>query len=215
MKISFSRWIKLFPSAFETYWNNKWKQSNLMYATKGDRNVYPVTEVFGHGSLELQSLSRQVCNGLQNDDEKALACFEWVRHNIQYKTDRQTQGVVEYWQDANETFASGQGDCEDGAILMMKLMELSGVPAWRRKLCAGWVRDPRDVTKQVGHAYCIYLNDYFEWMVLDWCYWPNTSEISFKDNISLRKQTDLYKELWFTCNEERSWLQKDTIIHNI
>ena len=59
------------------------------------------------------------------------------------------------------------GDCEDGAILLSNVLVKSGIPYYRVRVCAGSVNGG-------GHAYCVYCRETDnEWVVLDWCYWPN------------------------------------------
>ncbi|MFZ5988264.1 MAG: LAGLIDADG family homing endonuclease, partial [Bacillota bacterium] len=97
--------------------------------------------------------------------------------------------------------------CEDGALLLISLMLISGIPSYKVKLCAGYVAVNG---KKEGHAYVIYLADDTQWYSLDWCYWYNESIKNFKnvphkDNIN-------YKEIWWTANNEYTWSQHDTII---
>ncbi len=213
--IDFSMLIDKFPKVFETYWNNKWKRSNLHYVSKGDGQLLPVIDSFGNGSPELLNVADTLSRIYDRDwDDLAFGCFKFVRSFVDYKSDKVTQGVPEYWQDPNETFASGEGDCEDGALLLMKLMELSGVPAWRRKVCAGWVKDPTFGDAYVGHAYVIYLNKYFQWMVLDWCFHSERCVARWYSNTPHHECPE-YKDIWFCFNEQWSWIQKNTIITHI
>lgn len=48
--------------------------------------------------------------------------FSWMKHNVDYVTE--TSG--DYWQTAEETMASGQGDCEDHAILICSIIGALG-----------------------------------------------------------------------------------------
>lgn len=96
--------------------------------------------------------------------------------------------------------------CEDGGILLASLMRCAGIPSYRVKLCAGWVKTDKG---QEGHAYVIYLADDDEWYVLDWCYWPNESVKNFL-KLKHNKQTSKYKEIWWTANDEFTWAQTNT-----
>lgn len=99
--------------------------------------------------------------------------------------------------------------CEDGALLIASMMRIAGVPAYRIKVCAGWVQDPRNKNNWCGHAYTIYLTDQGKWVCLDWCYWPDRTPM--KDR-KAHSELEKYKEIWFTFNDEFSWSQKSTKI---
>ena len=111
-------------------------------------------------------------------------------------------GKPEFWQHPEVTLQMGIGDCEDGAILLASLMRVAGIPAYRVKLCAGWVKSK---SGQEGHAYVIYLADDNKWYTLDWCYWPRASKANFKKNP--HETNENYKEIWWTANDENSWAQ--------
>ena len=48
--------------------------------------------------------------------------FSWMKHNMNYVT----EASGDYWQTAEETLASGQGDCEDQAILICSIIGALG-----------------------------------------------------------------------------------------
>ena len=52
--------------------------------------------------------------------EDALA---WCADNIIYKTDRESTGVIDYWQSPEQTYKLRTGDCEDFCFLLMYLMK--------------------------------------------------------------------------------------------
>lgn len=52
-----------------------------------------------------------------------------VNARIAYVTDQVAHGVPDRWSAASETMARGSGDCEDFAILKMRLLSEAGVPA--------------------------------------------------------------------------------------
>ena len=89
-------------------------------------------------------------------------------------------------------------------------MAVAGIPAYKRKVCAGYVQHPSDSSKQAGHAYAIYLREDNEWIPLDWCYWANKT--SSLDKFTIHNEDKHYKDIWFTFNEEYSWSQKNFII---
>jgi len=140
-----------------------------------------------------------------NYDGMALALLNFVIKNVTYKSDSSVYDKPEFWQHPEITLQMGIGDCEDGAILLASLMRVAGIPAYRVKLCAGWVKSGGG---QEGHAYVIYLADDNNWYTLDWCYWPDASKFNYKKSPH-ENNTD-YKEIWWTANDENSWAQKTT-----
>lgn len=100
-------------------------------------------------------------------DEIALNALKIVRGRITYNSDKSVYAKDEYWAYSYQTLGRGQGDCEDGAILLANILVKSGVPYWRVRLNAGNVNGG-------GHAYVTYCRETDnEFVVLDWCYWPN------------------------------------------
>lgn len=193
----------------EAYWNNKWPRRRVVYRI-APQVVVDVRTVFGVMPEEEHEL-REIATRWEvyKPDVIAMKALNYVIGRTLYRTDRQTNNTPEFWQNAYSTFRSEVGDCEDGAILILKLMELAGVPAWRRKLCAGWVRQS-PVAPQGGHAYAIYLADDNKWYVLDWCYFPSISVNAFKKKP--HKDLAYYKDIWWTTNSQHTWIQKSFII---
>jgi len=176
---------------------------------------------------------------LNSDDKKAIYTLNWVRENCVYYGDPATRKTPEFWnspwlslttwfiknKDSSLTIVATNTltkpaeypnsfraiDCEDGAILINKILQILGVPAWKRRLVASDVAYNGGIT---GHCYFCYLtqgsNDVApEWYVLDWCYWPDKSLSRFK-NIPVRQLPEYNPDnnsLWFSFNEEFMWAQ--------
>ena len=81
-------------------------------------------------------------------------------------------------------------------------MLIAGIPAYRVKVCAGWVMNPKARSRE-GHAYVIYLAQNGKWYCLDWCYWPKESIKNFKK--LEHKDNSAYQDIWFTFNNEYVW----------
>jgi predicted transglutaminase-like cysteine proteinase len=126
-----------------------------------------------------------------------------VAGNIKYKSDDKNYKLAEFWQHPEVTLQKGTGDCEDGALLLISLMRCAGIPAYRCKLCAGWVKTR---TGRGGHAYVIYLANDDNWYTLDWCYWPGDSVKNFRQES--HEKNKKYQQIWWTVNDEFSWAQK-------
>ena len=55
------------------------------------------------------------------------AVRDWVAVNIDYVSDEEQWGVLEYWQTPEETLSLHTGDCEDFAILLCTLLRAYGI----------------------------------------------------------------------------------------
>ena len=188
-------------------WNNKWKKNSITYSVSSKLTADVRNLIFNKSHI-LDKLSKS--KQKQTHDDTALGMLKYVKKRLTYVGDFVTHKQAEYWQTPEETYQTKKGDCEDGALLLASMMLIAGVPSYRVKVCCGFVENPSNKKKQVGHAYVIYLADDDQWYVLDWCYWYNESVKSFKKvpHNDMKK----YKDIWWTFNNEYSWAQKSTLI---
>lgn len=143
----------------------KTKVSYLRYETDGQYDI-DVRNFYQYIDDNLP-----VATGDTND-LKALGALNLTRQIMTYVSDDSAYGKNEYWAYAYQSLKRKRGDCEDGAILMANIMLKSGIPYWRVRLNAGSV-------KGGGHAYVTYCRETDnEWVVCDWCYWPNSKPMS-------------------------------------
>jgi ubiquinone/menaquinone biosynthesis C-methylase UbiE len=71
---------------------------------------------------DIKNLSDHITSGFSTDKEKAIAIFNWVRDNINYR--------VGLWQrTASQTLQERAGTCTNKANLIVALMRLNGIPA--------------------------------------------------------------------------------------
>lgn len=197
----------------ENYTNNKWPKAPIIYdgrALRGKtRRIGADVKGFILTNDEiLKNVVKKYRLSKRTLDETALAVQKWVVRFLTYKYDEEINDCPEFWQFPFETLQSEVGDCEDGAILITSLMIQAGVPAWRSKVAAGYVR-ATPTAPQGGHAYNIYLADDANWRIMDWCYYED-SNLAVKDKPTAKEggQENAYKDVWFTFNNEYSWNQK-------
>ncbi len=74
----------------------------------------------------------------------------WTNRHIRFAEDRQLYGQADYWADARTTLSKRAGDCEDIAILKMKLLAAAGVPRADMVLTVA-----RDLARNADHAVLI------------------------------------------------------------
>ena len=184
-----------FESEEEKYWNNKYPKIDMSYS---------VHEQDGEYNVDVRNFFTPydryvpVVSGKTND-EKALKALQWVRKNIKYVSDKSQYGFSEFWAKAYQTLKRKKGDCEDGAIVLGNIMLKSGIPYWRIRLVTGSVNGG-------GHCYITYCRETDnEFVVLDWCYWPNDKPVKDRPLHSEEKNySDENKNyyIWFSWNQK-------------
>ena len=129
-------------------------------------------------------------------DKLMIHILRYVHNILTYKSDLSQWGIREYWQTARVTFEKKTGDCEDGAILILTLARLAGVPENRIFLSCGYCKTRSGVG---GHAYVTYRgNDGAEY-VLDWCYYHDRNYIP--NHKTFLEDKRYLKPRWFFGNE--------------
>lgn len=185
-------------SEWEKYWNNRYPKQDISYRRQEYDKEYQVDvrNYFQPNDFHIPAFS------FASSDVLALEALKWVKANIEYKPDKSEYGMDEFWAYPYQTLGHKKGDCEDGAILLANILLKSGVPYWRIRLNAGSVNGG-------GHAYLTYCRETDnEFVVLDWCYWPNDSPM--KDR-KLHKNEQNYDDqaknwgIWFSWNQKYSF----------
>jgi hypothetical protein len=214
------------------FWNSKWPKSSIIYTGR-----------YLFGKKSKTQIDADCKSFIKKDDEilkviineyklrkktpnaTAWACQQFVCEFLKYVLDDKIAKAAEFWQFPFESIQAGEGDCEDGAILMIALMINAGIPSWRCKVCAGQALvDPlanaipfvqKDPNAAVGgHGWPAFLADRpesprkLEWVIMDWCYLQDPEIPPEKKPLSNDGGTyGAYKEIWFTFNDEYSWAQ--------
>ena len=201
----------------ETYWNNYWKKTNVIYPARPEW-YQNISEILNMSDLPEQSIMRRyflVHHKIAfnySDDAKMAFAFKWCTDNLRYIGDYEKLKKYEFWQHAYETFIERTGDCEDGAILMYHIARMLGVPSWKIRLVA---QDVIFKGRIVGHCFLSYLaRGYmkwgYDWYALDWCYFPSRSISNFKNKTV--RETVMYnpssRPVWWAFNEDGEYAQK-------
>lgn len=211
----FNAYKTIINTALALVWNNNWARTSIEWVVNsktGKRADIKTTLKCVSTTVEgkMKEKALELTSNCVSDDEKAWVLYTWVKNNVKYVSDKQAHYMEEFWQSPDETWSRKSGDCEDGALLLVKLMELAGIPAFRRKICCGNVLIN---VSSVGHAYVIYLRESFnDWFVLDWCLLPDNCFFDWHAGISHKVDGIVYRSLWFTFNEEFVWGQFDMVI---
>lgn len=203
------------------YWNTKHPVKPVIYTGRAIPCVCPtcgskslkdklkldVKTMFANEDHMLKDLINKEQFKGKSHDETIINIQRWVALNIKYIGDNLNQGTMEYWQFPFETLAAGNGDCEDGALLIAALAINAGVPSFRVRVVAGLVQ-PAPHAPQGGHGYVAYLRETDnQWVAIDWCY-KQDSPVPVKDK-PIFKDNQSYKQIWFSFNNEFSWSNKE------
>jgi len=136
------------------------------------------------GNPKIKALAMAIVNPWDNNDTKMFKIEQWVIKNIEYISDWENYGMDEYWAYPTQTLDRMSGDCEDGAFLLHSLALAAGVPAERLRTYGGLVFNPYG-TEAAGHAWTAYQRESDnEWIVMDWCYWPENSPVGERTSMS-------------------------------
>jgi len=144
-------------------------------------------------------------------DVLARAVQSYIRAAITYTSDSTvTTGTPEFWQFPVETVKRMRGDCEDGAILIVSILRMLGIPAGRIRVAAGMVLDQRGGLG--GHAWACYRRyTDEEWIPLDWCYHADSHvEIATRKPLRERAEYQHGNDIWFSFNDYFAWSHKRT-----
>ncbi len=190
------------PHPKEKYYNHKYPSMPILYKgrhipnTKDRIDIDVRTFLNPNDYLIQEIVEEHILPENKTDDEKALECLKWVVTNTKYVSDKK-KGHREFWQFPYETLYYMTGDCEDQSILLANLMEASGIPYWKIRLTAGWVKTRNG---RGGHAYVVYYcEEKNKWVVLDATYYYNFKKI--KDRIEYKKE-GRYLSIWFSWNSK-------------
>ena len=206
------------------YWNNKYVKKSVIYKCRTMRNSSASVEIDVKNFISANDevLKKYIEKyGLKKEthNETAHAIQKFIVENFKYAYDNDSEGIPEYWQFPYESLIDGQTtgfDCEDGAILMASLMLNCGIPSYRVKVAAGYVKQS-PTAPSCGHAYVLYLadreEDNQEWIIADWCYYQDV-ELKCEDK-PLAKEggyNGCYGEIWWTFNDQYSWSNEEVRI---
>jgi transglutaminase-like putative cysteine protease len=101
---------------------------------------------------------------------------QYVHAHVRYVPD----DTGDKWQTADETLMLGEGDCEDGAILLANYFVAAGLPWWKVLIC---VYDKHVVVEYDGQK--------FDWTA------PNDREMFPQE------------QLWYAFNARHAWVPRE------
>ena len=201
---------KLTDKELSIYYNYKYPRERIKYWGRGlpnnaGRIICDVSNFIMPDDDMVKDIIQELDIKISDSDHdaKAVKIQNWILENVHYVYDQTQHGYIEHWQFPYETIQLGTGDCEDGAILMASLMIAAGIPRWRVRVAGGLVATGQPTAPTGGHGWTCYLRQSDQkWIVLDWCYLPDTSPITEKKTLS---ENDNYITTWFSWNDKWSW----------
>lgn len=202
-----------FSDKFQQVLNRNKTFEKLVGSSFGESKVvfYPI---YGSGkeydirdSLKIKGASTPMLLGAlkeagvktsDNNDLKVIKIRDFVNKRLTYGSDNKNYMVAEYWADPYTVYSKKTDDCDGYAVLIMTLMRLAGIPAWRRRVVAGTVFTGE------GHAYVVYFTELNNmWCVVEGSYMADLAKQEF--NLIPYGVNNRYVNTWFSFNEENSW----------
>jgi predicted transglutaminase-like cysteine proteinase len=120
---------------------------------------------------------------------KITAVNKAINRLIDYRSDKDIYGVLDYWATPKEILGSGRGDCEDFAILKMAALRAAGLPADSMALVV-----LRDSSRNFYHA-VLAVSTSSNTYVLD----------NLRDTVLTDKQLPQYQAL-YSLSMQKAWV---------
>lgn len=195
---------------FEKIIDEQFGKSQVLFYPLRSSKPFDIRETLKLTNLENEFLKNILWNRIitkqNSNDEKVIKIAKFVNKHLTYKTDKELHYKIEYWCNPYITFKLKSGDCDDYALLIMKFMELAGIPEWRRRIVAG-------DTACGGHGYVVYFSEeYGDWFVVEGSFYPRKALNEF--NKKPFRFNERYYELWFSFTEKRAWSKKKKVFIN-
>ena len=184
-------------NVFEELIKESFGRSMVVFQPLESYRNFDVREVFKLTALQEDALRNilesRIIRGETNNDKKVIKIANFVNKHITYENDETNPNFLrpEYWADPYTTYKLRKDDCDGYAVLIMKFMELAGIPEWRRRVVAGRVASGE------GHAYVAYFTELNNmWCAVEGSYFPQMALRDF-NTVPLTKNKH-YLEIWWT-----------------
>ena len=187
--------MKKYANVIYNYYLSKFKKIPKSYYIRGYGENKKDLKDFCSESMNDPVLKKLVkdmgwCYQLDHD-RLVIDILRFVWGRTRYIGDHLAWNVPEYWQTARQTYDLKRGDCEDGAILLLTLCRLAGVPSNKIFLQCGYMKNGG------GHAYVKYFGNNGVRYFLDWSYYYDKRRIPNHKTIDDKR----YGAVWWFGND--------------
>ena len=167
----------------------------------GEKYLVDVKNFITPDDIFLQKVVKDYKNGKDYDD-KMQKCWQYVRDNIKYKSDKIDGERKGHWTLPSIILQRGYDDCDGMSVTLASLAIASGIPYYRVKVVLGKVqKDP--VAPKGSHAWVLYLNEDNKWEI-----WEATNKK--KGRKGLAKEllgNSWYREIYASFNNKYTYDQ--------
>jgi hypothetical protein len=147
-----------------------------------------VVGLLNRDSPVLAALAAALVRDLDDPDDRAAALLYAVSNLLLYVPDPESMDYSDVWSCGLATWFRGQGDCEDGAILLHGLLLACGADDSRLATIFGRVGPDN-----LGHAWTCYKRSSDErWTILDWTTGPRSLFAGPEDFPTLTQSPDYH-----------------------
>ena len=209
----FQAWLNRM-NLFENLVVESFGRSMIVFQPLKSSRSFDVREVFKLTTLQKEALTQvlwsRIISRADSNDDKVIKIANFVNRHIHYEYDDKNPNYLrpEYWADAHTVYRLQVDDCDGYAVLIMKFMELAGIPEWRRRVVAGRVKSGE------GHAYVAYFTQKNNiWCAVEGSYFPQKALAAF-NRVSLINNHN-YLEVWWSTTEKRSWARGKQVFANL
>ena len=147
----------------------------------------------------IRSMAMEIVHPSDSDDVKMEKIQRWVIYNIEYKSDKEQYGYEEIWVPPVMVLRTRQGDCEDGAFLIMSLGLNAGVDPSRLRMYGGFV-DAGQGADSGSHGWVAYRRESDnEWVAVDFSYYPDLRPMD--DRTPLKDDEKYVDDYFYITNQ--------------
>jgi len=144
----------------------------------------------------IRSMAMEIVHPSDSDDVKMEKIQRWV---VEYKSDMDQYGYEELWVPPVMVLRTRQGDCEDGAFLIMSLGLNAGVDPSRLRMYGGFV-DAGQGADSGSHGWVAYRRESDnEWVAVDFSYYPDLKPMD--DRTPLKNDKKYVDDYFYITNQ--------------
>ena len=155
----------------------------------------------------IRDIAMQIVHSQDSDDVKMEKIQRWVVYNIEYKSDMEQYGYEELWVPPVMLLRTRQGDCEDGAFLIMSLGLNAGVDPARLRMYGGFV-DAGQGSASGNHGWVAYRRESDdEWVAVDFSYYPDLRSMDYRTPL---KDDEKYVDDYFFITNQYIVITENT-----
>lgn len=204
IKLSKGFYVKLMNGIFKSTSEDKWFITIFKWMIDSKYRSYKRLDKFLREQLENPDKKLiDTANQFKKYkyDRRIIEILKFVYKKVDYITDKENYGKIEYWASAIETLNREKDDCDGINALIYILARLSGMPGY---LIYSVIGD----TKDGGHFWVVYLSSKKRKLyVIDGTYHVDLQQIEYQRK-PFTFSSDKYQKIWYVFNDDHTFKQR-------